>query len=287
MELTTAQIELLATDEETNYVNFTTSELFGKDTIKRIHDEIVSLGHIFDILLDKGTNNYTRPIEAFSPEEALSLKMLLNDNYDSVSILRNALQYKNIRVFFADVPDKDSYYYLVNFKHDKEFYISVILLKDFPSDESSNIQYSLIRDIIQLYFALSFKNLGIPINYSLDNEEIICFPYTLRSSDFIFIACYFAYYLDALATFVHNSAIENTIVENGLSLFIGTEEDALNVFRDRYKVINGDASELVDYAYMIATSYFTSVIQIARITNDDMAKTNESIIAASEEESDV
>lgn len=287
MEFTTAQIELLATDVESSYTKFTNSELFGKDAIKHIHDEIISHGHIFDILLDRGTNNYTRPIEAFSPEEALSLKMLLNNNFDSASILRNALQYKFIRVFFADVPDKDSYYYLINFKHDKEFYISVILLKDFPADESSNIQYSLIRDIIQLYFAISCKNLGIPINYSEDNEEVICFPYTLRSSDFIFIANYFAYYLDALATFIPESAIENTITENGLSLLIGSEEDGLNVFRDRHKVIDGNASDLVDYAYMITTSYFTSVVQIARITSEDMAKANESVIAASEEESDV
>lgn len=283
MEFTTAQVELLATEEESRYTNFTNSEFFNKDTIKRIYEGLISHGQVFDILLDRGNSNYTRHVEAFSPEEALSLKMLLNDNYDAVSILRNALQYKNMRVFFVDAPDKDSYYYLVNFKHEKENYISIILLKDFPADESSNIQYSLIRDIIQLYFAVSFKQLGIPVNYTVDNNEVICFPYTLRSSDFIFIACYYAYYLEALSVFIPESAIENTIEHDGLSLLFDGEGD-LDILHKRSKIISGDASDMVDYAYMITMSYFRSVIQIASMTNDDLAKVNDSIITASEEE---
>ena len=287
MEITTAQIELLALEEPTKYTNFTNSEFFKKDTFKSIYDEIVSHGHIFDIILDKGSGNYTRPIEAFSPEEALSLKMLLSDNYNSAEILRNAVQYKNIRLFFADVPDKDSYYYLVDFMHNDQFYISIILLKDFPADQSSNIQYSLIRDIIQLYFAVSFKKLGIPINYDEStNSEVICFPSTLRSSDFLFMSYYFAYYLEALSVFIPISAIENTINNDGLSLLIDSFDSASKVLHNRKDVINGTASDLVDYAYMITKSYFNSIIQIATITNEEMVKANESVIASEEGNTD-
>lgn len=287
MEITTAQIELLALEEPTKYINFTNSEFFKKDTFKTIYDEIVSHGHIFDILLDKGSNNYTRPIEALSIEEALSLKMLLSDNYNPNEILKNAIQYKNIRLLFADVPDKDSYYYLVDFMHNNDFYISIILLKDFPADESSNIQYSIIRDVIELYFAVSFKKLGIPINYDEStNSEIICFPATLRSSDFIFISNYFAYYLEALSVFIPISALENTINDDGLSLLIDSYDNAFKVLHNRDKVINGTSSDLVDYAYMITKSYFNSVIQIARLTNEDMAEANKNVIESEEGNTD-
>ena len=290
MEITSAQIEFLASDEPAKYTNFTNSEFFRKNTFKHIFDEIISHGHIFDILLDRGSNNYTRPIEAFSPEEALSLKMLLNDKYDSIAILRNAIQYKNIRLFFVDAPDKDSYYYLLDFCHynkisidDKEFYISIILLKDFPNDESSNIQYSIIRDVIELYFALSFKKLGIPINYDdSTNNEVICFPTTLKSSDFLFISYYFAYYLEALSSFIPTSAIENTINSDGLSLLIDSYDNALKVLHNRDKIISGTESDVVDYAYMITMSYFKAVVQIAALTNDDFVEANKSIIAGLE-----
>jgi hypothetical protein len=287
MEITTAQIELLALEEPTKYINFTNSEFFKKDTFKTIYDEIVSHGHIFDIILDKGSNNYTRPIEALSIEEALSLKMLLSDNYNPNEILKNAIQYKNIRLLFADVPDKDSYYYLVDFMHNNDLYISIILLKDFPADESSNIQYSIIRDVIELYFAMSFKKLGIPINYDEStNSEIICFPATLRSSDFIFISNYFAYYLEALSVFIPISALENTINDDGLSLLIDSYDNAFKVLHNRDKVINGTSSDLVDYAYMITKSYFNSVIQIARLTNEDMAEANKNVIESEEGNTD-
>jgi hypothetical protein len=287
MEITTAQIELLALEEPTKYINFTNSEFFKKDTFKTIYDEIVSHGHIFDIILDKGSNNYTRPIEALSAEEALSLKMLLSDNYNPNEILKNAIQYKNIRLLFADVPDKDSYYYLVDFMHNNDLYISIILLKDFPADESSNIQYSIIRDVIELYFAMSFKKLGIPINYDEStNSEIICFPATLRSSDFIFISNYFAYYLEALSVFIPISALENTINDDGLSLLIDSYDNAFKVLHNRDKVINGTSSDLVDYAYMITKSYFNSVIQIARLTNEDMAEANKNVIESEEGNTD-
>ena len=267
MEITTAQIELLACEEPSNYINFTNSEFFKKDTFKSIYEEIVSHGHIFDIILDRGSNNYTRPIEALSVEEALSLKMLMADKYDATEILKNAVQYKNIRLLFVNVPDKDSYYYLEKFTHNNEFYISIILLKDFPADETSNIQYSIIRDVIQLYFALSFKKLNIPVNYDERiNNEVICFN-TLRASDFIFISYYFAYYLEALSVFIPISAIENTINEDGLSLLIDNYDNASKVLHNRDKVINGNASDLVDYAYMIAKSYFNSIIQIASLDN--------------------
>lgn len=287
MEITSAQIEFLASDEFTRYTNFTNSEFFRKSTFKTIFDEIISHGHIFDILLDKGSNNYTRSIEALSPEEALSFKMLLNDKYDSISILNNAIQYKNIRLFFIDVPDKDSYYYLLDFCHgnsssvnDNDFYISIILLKDFPNDESYKIQYSIIRDVIELYFSLSFKKLGIPINYDDNlNNEVICFPTTLKSSDFLFIAYYFAYYFEALSSFIPISAIENTIKNDGLSLMIDNCDNALKILYERDKVISGTNSDIVDYAYMITMSYFKAVIQLATLTNDDLVEANKSVIA--------
>jgi hypothetical protein len=171
--------------------------------------------------------------------------------------------------------------------HNNDLYISIILLKDFPADESSNIQYSIIRDVIELYFAMSFKKLGIPINYDEStNSEIICFPATLRSSDFIFISNYFAYYLEALSVFIPISALENTINDDGLSLLIDSYDNAFKVLHNRDKVINGTSSDLVDYAYMITKSYFNSVIQIARLTNEDMAEANKNVIESEEGNTD-
>jgi len=282
MVFSTDQIDELLSRYTVN-TKFTNSEFFNKDTFKSIFDGIISHGQIFDIILDKGNLNYIRPIEAFSIEEALSLKMLAKDNYNPTDILRNAIQYKNMRLFFADIPDKDSYYYLLNFEHDGNFYISIILLKDFPADESSNIQYSIIRDIIELYFTISFKKAGIPVNYDeIFAEDCISFPSRMRSSDFMFIAYYYAYYFEALLTFIPYSAVENTVIENGISILFDPE-DSRKIINDRQNIINGDSSDAVDYAYMITMSYFKSVVQIASEVNNELEQIEQDISKTSED----
>lgn len=277
MEITTTQREYLYEEERLGLTTFNNSEMYSKDTFKSIYEEIISHGQIFDIILDKGTDNYTRRIEAFSEEEALSLKMIMGDKFDSssLSILQNAAQYKNIRLFFVDEDEKDSYYYLINFAHDNNHYISVFLLKDFPED-SYEVQYTIIKDIIELYFALSFKKLGIPVGYS-QFEELLCFPDKMRPSDFKFIAYYYAYYFEALSKFIPESAILNTIADGYCtSLLINDPEFAEPIFKDRYKAINNDKSDFVDYATMITSQYYQSLIRIANVVgaeymNEDSA----------------
>ena len=270
MEITTAQREYLLSEERPCYPTFCNSEMYSKESIKSIYEEIISHGQIFDIILDKGTDNYTRRIEAFSEEEALSLKMVIKDKFDSnsLTILRNAVQYKNIRLFFIDEADKDSYYYLIDFMHDNNLYISVFLLKDFPED-SYAVQYTIIKDIIELYFAASFKKIGIPVGYT-EYDEIICFPDKMRPSDFKFISYYYAYYMEALATFIPESAILKTLEEESISLVITDSDYAKEVFKNRHKAIKGDKSEFIDFANMITSQYYMTIVRLAALMGADI-----------------
>lgn len=249
---------------------------------KASYEFIMKHQDIINVLAENKTNtNGIRNMGAFLPEEALMLKTILGNAYniDTMNdILERSYQFKNLRVICVNKNQETEYpYSIVNFFHDGEVYVTLIIIEDFyqldDEEKAESIRDIMIWDLLDYMYCISLKKLSIPMKKS-DGEFTILLPYLLSPSDTKFILHYYSYLFKALSIFLPRSIVERIISTTDISVLISDEvleQLYLNCEEmiDCYSNPNAyDVDKMIDIMYNINMSYYLKVVNI----NNDLKK---------------
>ena len=277
MALSNSILEEFYQSSEKSGVIFNESDTMDVVNIcKESYDFIMRHRDIINVLAENQNNtNGIRNMGAFLPEEALMLKTILGPDYNigtMDAVIRRSYQLRNLRVICVNKDQETEYpYSIINFFHNGEVYISLIMIEDFyqidDEAKADDIRNAMIWDLLDYMYCVSLKTYHIPMKKS-DGEFTILLPYLLAPSDTKFMLYYYSYLFKALSEFLPSSIVRRIIATTDISTLVSDEvlEQLYVDCNDIIECYNNpnvyDVDKMIDAMYNINMSYYLKVVNI-------------------------